>query len=66
MDALFARVGDGMAAVTVLVGVRMLGLSTPVFFGINLVLIGLWLLLCLSIVRGHRVLSERASGAVDA
>jgi len=43
VDSLFARFGDGLAALTVLVGVQVLGLSTAGFFAFTVVLVLLWL-----------------------
>ncbi len=43
IDTLYVRVGDGLAALTVLVGVQYLGLSLPGFFGFNVFLVLLWL-----------------------
>ncbi len=57
IDTLFARAGDGLAALTVMLGVHALTLSVASFAGINIVLIGAWLLLAAWIVREHRKLS---------
>lgn len=54
VDTLFARGGDALAAVTVLVGVRALSLATRGFFALNVVLVGAWLLVAAAIVRENR------------
>ena len=64
VDSLFARMGDGFAALTVLVGVQILALATETFFVFNVALVVIWLFLCFGIVRGHRELVQEA--AVDA
>jgi AAA family ATP:ADP antiporter len=64
VDTLFTRAGDGLAALTVMLGVHALSLSVASFAGINVVLIGAWLLIGIWIVREHRKLTggdERAS-----
>lgn len=61
VDSLFARVGDGFAALTVLVGVQIFALATEVFFVFNVVLVVVWLVLCFGIVRGHRELVQEAT-----
>ena len=64
IDALFARIGDGMATVTALVGATVLALATEVYFAFNVLLILIWLALSVRIVREHRQLV--AAQAVDA
>lgn len=56
VDSLFMRAGDGMAAVTVLVGVQ---LASPArtFFAWNIALVIAWLLIAVWVVRRHRSLS---------
>jgi AAA family ATP:ADP antiporter len=61
IDSLFVRLGDGMATLTVLIGVRMLGLATAGFFAFNVVLVLVWLFFAVVVVREHRLLTE-ASG----
>src|SRR5262245_65295405 len=58
IDALFVRLGDGMAALTILVGVQMLDLSTRTLFVLNVVLVTGWLTAALVIVREHRRWTE--------
>jgi AAA family ATP:ADP antiporter len=59
IDTLFVRVGDGLAAATVLVGVHFLALPTASYFVINVGLALVWLALGFVVVREYRRLSER-------
>ena len=65
IDSLFARVGDGMAALTVLIGVQLLDLTTAAFFAFSVVLVLFWIYYGLRVVREHRRLCE-AAGIADA
>ena len=58
IDSLFARIGDGLAALTVLVGVRALDLATGSFFAFNVALVLVWIFYALVVVREHRRLTE--------
>ena len=58
IDSLFVRVGDGIAALTVLVGVQLLALSTQSFFLLNVGLVFIWIVLAFVVIREHRRLSE--------
>ncbi|MDJ0829929.1 MAG: Npt1/Npt2 family nucleotide transporter [Desulfobacterales bacterium] len=58
IDSLFVRVGDGIAAFTVLVGVQFLALSTQSFFVLNIILIFIWILLAFVVIQEHRRYSE--------
>ncbi len=49
------RAGDGLAALTVLVGVQMLALPTASFFVINVGLVLIWLALALVLVREYHL-----------
>jgi AAA family ATP:ADP antiporter len=60
IDSLFVRIGDGIAALTVLVGVQLLALSTQSFFVLNVVLVVIWIVLAWVVIREHRRLSEHA------
>lgn len=53
IDSLFVRLGDGFAALTVMVGVHFLELSTQAFFAVNVALVVVWLLLSVRIVRAY-------------
>jgi AAA family ATP:ADP antiporter len=58
IDSLFVRMGDGIAALTVLVGVQLLALSTQSFFVLNVALVLIWILLAFVVIREHRHYSE--------
>lgn len=58
IDTLCVRFGDGLAALTVLIGTRMLQLDIGEFLAFNLVLILIWLALAILVVREHRRLSH--------
>ena len=58
IDSLFVRVGDGIAALTVLVGVQLLALSTQSFFVLNVVLVFIWIVVAFVVIREHRRFSE--------
>ena len=58
IDTLYVRLGDGLAAVTVLIGVQLLTLSTAGFFTINVVLVLCWLTVGVLLVREHSKLSR--------
>ncbi len=62
IDSLITRVGDGLAALTVLVGGHVLQLATDTFFVFNVGLVLLWLLVCVDVIRRHRRLVEEAVG----
>jgi AAA family ATP:ADP antiporter len=53
IDSLFVRMGDGLAALTVLLGVHVFSLSLGGFFAVNVFLVCLWLGLALWVVRAH-------------
>jgi AAA family ATP:ADP antiporter len=54
IETFFVRLGDGLAALTVLAGVRLYALATPPLFVFNVVLGALWLLLGIVVVREHQ------------
>ena len=58
IDSLFVRMGDGIAALTVLVGVQLLALSTQSFFVLNVVLVFIWIVVAFVVIREHRRISE--------
>ena len=62
IDTLYVRLGDGLAAITVLIGVHMLALATQQFFVFNVFLVLCWLVAGVLLVREHR----RASAAAAA
>ena len=57
IDSLFVRIGDGIAALTVLIGVQLLALSTQSFFVLNVVLVFIWITFAFVVIREHRRLS---------
>ncbi len=58
IDTLYVRLGDGLAAITVLVGVHLLVLSTAQFFVFNVFLVLCWLVAGVLLVKEHRRASE--------
>jgi AAA family ATP:ADP antiporter len=58
IDSLFVRIGDGIAALTVLIGVQLLAMSTQSFFILNVVLVFVWIAFAVIVIREHRRLSE--------
>jgi AAA family ATP:ADP antiporter len=65
VDTLLVRIGDGVAALTVLIGVHIFVLPTAAFFVLNVALVVVWFGFALIVIREHRELSEgaRDSGA---
>ena len=53
IDTFYVRVGDGLAAITVLIGVQLLSLSTKQFFIFNVSLVVLWLIFGFMLVREY-------------
>jgi AAA family ATP:ADP antiporter len=62
IDSLFVRAGDGMAALTVLLGVQLASLPARGYFAMNAVLVVSWLALAVWVVRRH-ARSDTASHA---
>ncbi|MGD9330603.1 MAG: hypothetical protein PVJ53_04780 [Desulfobacterales bacterium] len=60
IDTLFVRCGDGLAALTVLVGVQFLNLSTNLFFAFNLLLVMVWIAGAIIVIQEHKRLSSRS------
>ena len=60
IDTLFARGGDGLAALTVMVGVQLMAMPTVAFFVLNVGLVVLLLGFSLLVVRGHRLLTQES------
>jgi AAA family ATP:ADP antiporter len=54
IDTLFVRIGDGLAAVTVLVGTRIVTLEVVSFLWINVMLALMWIPLAVFLVRENR------------
>jgi AAA family ATP:ADP antiporter len=62
IDTLYVRLGDGLAAVTILVGVQLLSLSTAGFFAFNVILVLCWLVTGVMLAREHRRATEAGGG----
>jgi AAA family ATP:ADP antiporter len=60
VETLFVRLGDGLAALTVLVGVEVLALTTQGFFAFTVALVLIWIWLSVVVVREHRRVSGEA------
>lgn len=60
IDSLFMRAGDGLAALTVLLGHQVFSTAIRSYFAVNLSLIVVWLLLAIWIVREYARLSGEA------
>ena len=58
IDSLFVRIGDGIAALTVLIGVKILALSTQSFFVLNVALVIIWIVFAVVVIREHHNLPE--------
>lgn len=54
IDTLFVRLGDGLAALTIMIGTRVIKLDYMDFIVINLVLIVVWIGLSIYLQREHR------------
>jgi AAA family ATP:ADP antiporter len=62
IDTLFVRLGDGLAALTVLVGTRVWPLEIIDFIIVNIVLVGIWLVVAAFLVVEHRRWVARSAG----
>ncbi|MDH3687101.1 MAG: hypothetical protein OEP95_12795, partial [Myxococcales bacterium] len=58
IDSLFVRAGDGLAALTVLVGIQILAVSLEFFLVLNVVLVVFWLALGIWVVREHKARTD--------
>lgn len=63
IDTLYARLGDGLAALTILVGVQFLDLSTTAYFVFNVLLVLLWFVFAIVLIREHTKATREASQA---
>ena len=54
IDTLYVRMGDGLAALTVLIGIHWLSLSTQQFFIFNIALVIIWLVFTIILIQEHR------------
>lgn len=59
IDTVCVRFGDGLAALTVLIGTHVLELKVEGFILFNMLLIGLWLTLAILVVREHQRLLQK-------
>ncbi len=66
IDTFFVRGGDAIASLAVFVGTTYLALTIEKYAIINVVMVGLWLVLCVLIIREYRKLKARAAGAAPA
>ena len=67
IDTFFVRVGDGLAALTVMVGVQVLALRTASFFAFNVALVFLWLGVAVLVVKEYKrvAATDAGSGSAD-
>ena len=63
IDTLYARLGDGLAAVTVLVAVHVFTLSNRSFLIFNVALVVGWLIFTLMMIGEHRKASQAAASS---
>jgi AAA family ATP:ADP antiporter len=61
IDTLFTRIGDGLAAMTVMVGVQVLDAATASFFGFTVALVVAMLVVSIWLVRTHASLPREAA-----
>lgn len=61
VDTLFVRLGDGMAALTILIGTRVFGLDNTGFVIVNIVLVIVWLSISTYLHREHDRWKKRAA-----
>ncbi|MCB1685290.1 MAG: hypothetical protein R3E82_18955 [Pseudomonadales bacterium] len=66
IDTLFVRIGDGLAALTVLLGTRLFEMQVVQYFQLNVVLVCLWVALAFYLVRENRRWAGRTDSAVAA
>ena len=68
IDTLFVRAGDGLAAATAFVGLKLLSLPVRGMFAVNVGLVAVWLVLATIVAREHRRLTQttRARGKAAA
>ena len=59
IDTLYVRLGDGLAALTVLIGVHILAIGTHNFILFNVSLVVCWLVFTLMMIREHRRAVQR-------
>lgn len=65
VDTLFVRLGDGLAALTLLIGTRLWQVDLKVFLVINVVLAFIWLALARNVMREYKRLSAENALLTD-
>lgn len=65
VDTLYVRMGDGLAALTVLIGVEMLTLTTRQFFIFNVALVIIWLFFTVILIREYRKAASENESAIS-
>jgi len=60
IDTLFVRLGDGLAALTILIGTRVFSLGNKGFIVINIVLVIVWITISRYLQREHRLWTRNA------
>jgi AAA family ATP:ADP antiporter len=60
IETFFVRLGDGVAAVTVMIAVQFHALAIRSALILNVTLVVLWLVAARVVIRGHRRLATRA------
>ena len=65
IDTLYVRIGDGLAALTVLIGVQLLALSTMQFFVFNVFLVFIWLIFALMLIKERSKLVQEKQTNVN-
>ena len=66
IDTLFVRIGDGFAALTVLIGTRFIALDLVSFLLINVLLIFVWIGIAIFLVYENRRLRQLTPAQVAA
>ncbi len=66
VDSLFVRAGDGLAALTVLLGVQVFSLEIRSFLVVNVALVGIWLVAAVWVVGAWGRMTSGAAGAPEA
>lgn len=65
IDTMCVRFADGLAAVTVIIGTRVLNIGLKGFFALNIVIIIVWFVVAILIIRERRIWSKQnAEGIV--
>jgi ATP/ADP translocase len=62
IDTLFARGGDLLATLTIVVSIRLIAIPMESLFVVNVALVIIWLLATILVVREHRLLQAESPG----